>query len=245
MKIRLDFFNILHPFTKLLSLILFLIFVITTDIKNFNSLLFHFVFIFIFFLFNRVSFIKTLKYLLNIVPFIILISFSSLFMKTNDLVSISILNHFNFVISFRIIFFISILFKSTLSILYLFLINESTSFESLIKSLKFLYLPDIFISIILFVYRYLFLLIKEAKRIEIARDLRYFGGYFFRQINVFSNIVGIILIRSIERSERIYYSMISRCFDGEIRIFEKSRLKSFDYIFLIFFSLYLFIVRLI
>ncbi|MBC7195372.1 MAG: hypothetical protein H5U37_06930, partial [Caldisericia bacterium] len=62
-----------------------------------------------------------------------------------------------------------------------------------------------------------FVLLDEIKRMEIARDLRYFGGYFLRQIKVFSNIIGVLLIRSIERSERVYYAMKLRGYDKEIK----------------------------
>jgi cobalt/nickel transport system permease protein len=65
-------------------------------------------------------------------------------------------------------------------------------------------------------YRYIFVLVDEAMRMEMARKNRHFGGNYLRQIKVYTNMISLLFIRTYERAERVYQSMNARCFTGEI-----------------------------
>ncbi|MGQ9845708.1 MAG: energy-coupling factor transporter transmembrane component T family protein, partial [Caldisericia bacterium] len=121
----------------------------------------------------------------------------------------------------------------------------TTDFNLLLKSLEKLYIPKIFIFTIFFVFRYLSLLTKEIKRIEIARNSRYYGGKLIQQVRVFSNIIAIFLLRSFDRSERIYYSMLSRCYDGNIKSLYELKFSVKDLVFSSIFISTILLIRLI
>ncbi len=66
------------------------------------------------------------------------------------------------------------------------------------------------------------MLIDEAKRLVRARALRSFKSRGMG-IAVFGQLVGQLLLRTIDRSQRIHQAMLSRGFNGEIRLLGKFR----------------------
>ena len=78
-------------------------------------------------------------------------------------------------------------------------------------ALRSLAVPEVFVTQLLLVYRYSFLLSEEAAMMQKARELRSFGrkgkGPF-----VTAGLIGSLLIRTTSRAERIYMAMTSRGF---------------------------------
>jgi hypothetical protein len=72
--------------------------------------------------------------------------------------------------------FLSILLKFALTISAALLLVATTSFPGVCHALKRLGFPALFVSQLLFLYRYLFVLMEEAMRIIRARDMRSFGS---------------------------------------------------------------------
>lgn len=104
--------------------------------------------------------------------------------------------------------------KSFLSIIILILLISTTKFSDLISGLSKLRVPNIILMMLSFIYRYFFVLIDEAERMERAARLRS-NQEGSKLLKTLSNIVGILFIRSYEKSERIYNAMFLRGFDGE------------------------------
>ncbi|MCZ7669094.1 MAG: cobalt ECF transporter T component CbiQ [Chloroflexi bacterium] len=68
--------------------------------------------------------------------------------------------------------FASILIRSWLSVLSAIWLTATTPFPDLMHALRHLYVPQILVSIISFMYRYLFVMADEAGRLLRARDAR-------------------------------------------------------------------------
>jgi cobalt/nickel transport system permease protein len=66
-------------------------------------------------------------------------------------------------------------------------------------------------------YRYIFVLIEEAIRMLRAHTLRSFSTKKMRY-QVFKQMLGNLLLRTIDRAQRIHLAMLSRAFTGEIKI---------------------------
>lgn len=79
-------------------------------------------------------------------------------------------------------------------------------------ALRSLGVPEVFVTQLLLVYRYSFLLVEEAGMIQKARELRSFGGRGKGPI-VTARLIGSLLIRTTSRAERIYMAMSARGFD--------------------------------
>ena len=128
--------------------------------------------------------------------------------------------------------FLSILLKYVLTISAALILIATTSFPGVCQALRRLGAPALFISQLLFLYRYLFVLMEEAMRIVRARDLRSFGKRG-REAKVVVRIIGTLFLRTVERAERIYRCMLSRGFRGDIPVLRRYGIRAGDLLFLV------------
>ncbi len=106
--------------------------------------------------------------------------------------------------------FSSIIAKSTLSLMTIILLSNTTPFADLVQFLKRIHTPSVFVTIIALMYRYVFILFDEMGRISSARKSRTFQKRTSRSWYVLSTVLGQLFLRSIERAERIYSAMCAR-----------------------------------
>lgn len=117
----------------------------------------------------------------------------------------------------------SILLKSWVSVQAAILMAFTTPFHDLLWGLRALRLPAALVSIVAFMYRYLFVLADEALRLMRARASRSGvaagtkgGGSLLWRGRVAGGLVGNLTLRAFERSERIHAAMVARGFQGEL-----------------------------
>jgi cobalt/nickel transport system permease protein len=139
--------------------------------------------------------------------------------------------------------FLSILLKFLLTISAALLLVATTSFPGVCRALGKLGMPSVFTSQLVFLYRYLFVLIEEAMRAVRARDLRSFGGRGLG-IKTFVRLVGTLFIRTVERAERIHLAMLCRGFRGEFIAVRQQTFKGMDALFLALTIFFLYICRM-
>jgi cobalt/nickel transport system permease protein len=122
--------------------------------------------------------------------------------------------------------FASISFKSWISIQAAILLATTTSFPDILIAMRGLRLPRLFVAIIGLMWRYIFVIVDEVLRLMRARASRSGqspqsglrpGGSLLWRARVTGGMAGSLFLRSIERSDRIYNSMLARGYDGEIR----------------------------
>ncbi len=128
--------------------------------------------------------------------------------------------------------FASILLKFALTISAALLLIATTSFPGICRGLRRLGVPALFVSQLLFMYRYLFVLVEEAIRVLRARDMRSFGGRG-TGMRAFVRIVGTLFLRTVERAERIYGAMLARGFRGEVPSMRREALRIGDAAFVL------------
>ena len=143
-----------------------------------------------------------------------------------------------------LIMFYNVLIKAWLAISSMIILSSTTPFPALISGMEKFKLPGIMIDLMSFMYRYIFVLLDEAHRIENARRSRFFGGRFFSEVRVFGNIIGVLFVRSFERGERVYKSMVSRGYNGQTILLNPHTITATDIIFLISSLLVLALVKL-
>ena len=87
-----------------------------------------------------------------------------------------------------------------------------------IKSLQGLGLPQVILDMTLLTYRYLEELGEMLKTMQRAMKLRGFNPHLFncRQLEILTRLVGSLIVRSYERSTRIYQAMILRGYGYKI-----------------------------
>ena len=108
------------------------------------------------------------------------------------------------------IVFLSILVKSTLCLLTMILLSNTTPFSNLLQTMKRLRIPQLLVTILALLYRYLFVLIDEAERLNRARASRTFSSSRRKKWQALASLIGQLFVRSAERAERIYSAMTSR-----------------------------------
>ena len=129
--------------------------------------------------------------------------------------------------------FLSIVLRGLLSVQALLVLISSTGYYGLCRSMQRLGVPAVFTTQLLFVYRYLYVLIEEAAAMQQARDARSFGRKSY-PLKVWGTLVGQLLIRTFDRAERISRAMLARGFTGRIPegVFECPAWKIRDTLFL-------------
>ena len=113
--------------------------------------------------------------------------------------------------------FLSIMIRFALTVSAAFILIACTGLDAVCLGLERMRVPKAMVVQLLFLHRYLFVLMEETSRTIRAYSLRSFrrSGVLWR---VFGSLVGLLLLRTIDRAQRIHAAMLSRAFDGEIRI---------------------------
>lgn len=119
--------------------------------------------------------------------------------------------------------FASILLRFALTIGAALILIATTSFPGVCMALEKLGAPRVFAVQLLFLYRYLFVLVDEGVRLVRARALRSFHGRGLG-MKVFGLLVGQLLLRTLARAQRIHQAMLCRGFDGEIHMLRPARI---------------------
>jgi len=129
-------------------------------------------------------------------------------------------------------FFGSVVAKSWMSVTAAALLTATTPMPDVIRGLRSLGIPAVLVSIVAFMYRYVFVLVDEAQRLLRARAARSAGagrgtgGTVVWRARVAGGMAGSLFLRTYERSERIYLAMLARGFDGEVRVRAARRLSA-------------------
>lgn len=174
---------------------------------------------------SRVSPSVVLKRSLIALPFAGMIALSIPFTRGGQTLWSAQIGHWTLAVSDQgLTTFASIVVKAWLSVLVSGLLVATTPFPALLKAMQGLRIPRILVTITSFMYRYLFVLVDEAMRLQTARQARAAGaargtggtgGTLPWRIKVLGGMIGSLFIRSYERSERIYQAMLSRGYDGQ------------------------------
>ena len=106
--------------------------------------------------------------------------------------------------------FTAVFSKSTLCLFTIVLFSSTTQFTLLLRSLRQWGTPDLMVTILALMYRYVFVMIDEMERMRRARSSRTFVQRRWMLWRSRSTIVAQLFIRSTERAERIYMAMCAR-----------------------------------
>lgn len=116
----------------------------------------------------------------------------------------------------------SILLRGTLAFLTMLWLVHVLPLPRLLVTLRRWHCPATLIAILSFMHRFSFLLWHEVERMKSARRCRSFGagGLWFRW-TVHAQVIGMLLIRSLRRAERVHSAMLARGWDGRVRLLEE------------------------
>lgn len=213
----------LDPRGKLLfCLSLLIIFVSTDHLKLFA---FYYALLAILIIISRVPVVYYLKRSLPVTPFVAMIA---LFMVASaafsaDYPELSLKNYTHPVY----VKAASIILKTYASIILLTVLTSVTRFNCLLWAMRKFKLPTVVTTLSRLVYTYIFLLTDELHAAQRAIKSRA-PVIRMPKTKLYGNVTASILLKSIHRSQIVYYAMISRKFSGEFPEGEANRFKLAD-----------------
>lgn len=219
------FLHRLDPRAKVISTIVFLLAVISYPKYEVAALLPFFLFPVLLMTLGDIPAGYVLKRIVMVSPFAVLVGIFNPLLDRSAALEVM-----GFTLSGGWVSFFSIMLKFTLSISAALLLVATTSFPGVCSALRQFGLPRIFTTQLIFLYRYMFVLMEEALRILRARDLRSFGGRG-TGTGVFVRLVGMLFLRTMSRADRIYNAMLSRGFQGDIPTMTRRRPGPGDLLF--------------
>lgn len=130
---------------------------------------------------------------------------------------------------------VGMMLRTSSAILFLLFLGSTTPFYDLLKGLQALHLPRIYVLMLLFVHRYIFIFADELIRMRRAREARGFNEKGDlrekRIIQGITSTAGMVLVRAYSRGKRFHHGLQSRGFQGKIFTIHPLKIQSKDVAF--------------
>lgn len=228
-----SFIHRLDPRIKIISFLFFILLVVFTRPNSIFTFALYGIVISTLILLSKIPIKYILKRSLVIVPFVLTIAIFIPFFKKGQVAGGYSFGTLKLTVTYdglMILWNVSV--KAILSILCTILLMTSTRFSDLLKALERLKFPNLFIMILSFMYRYIFVIVDELMKMRQAKAARSVGGSKWFHTKVLTNMIGVLFMRAYERGENVYLAMCSRGFNGQIKTMNNFQLKMSDLCFL-------------
>lgn len=126
--------------------------------------------------------------------------------------------------------FTSILLRFILTMTAAMALIACTGMYRLGAALEQVRVPRVFVVQLLFLYRYVFVVAEEGVKMLHGVETRSAGAPSL-SLRVYGSLTGHLLLRSLDRADRIHRAMVARGFDGEIRSLRRARWRWTDGVF--------------
>lgn len=198
------FVHRLHPLAKLMATVCYLLCVMSLGRYEISWLAPFFFYPVIVMALAEIPFGMIGKRVLVALPFCLFAGVSNLLLERGIYGQVG-----NFVVTWGMLSFASILLRTLLCVAAILLLVAVTPFSALTAVLRRMHVPGILVSLLEMTYRYLGTLMEEASLMYTAYQLRsgMKKGLAMRDMGCF---VGQLLLKSVQRAERIYQAMQCR-----------------------------------
>lgn len=139
---------------------------------------------------------------------------------------------------------LTLMFKACLAISAAYLLMLTTTMEDVCHVLRMIHVPAALVTVLMLIYRYTMVFLQEVERMTQAYALRA-PGQRGVQWRVWGSMIGQLLLRSIDKAETVYASMMLRGFQGEFPITVESSLNKADFIYSIGWIVFFIVVRIL
>jgi cobalt/nickel transport system permease protein len=202
----------LDPRVKLVTTLVFIIIVVSFGRYEISQLIPFLIFPVVLCAIGNVPPAYLIKKILLVSPFAVMIGIFNPLLDRDILICLGGVG-----ISGGWVSFASILVRFALTVGAALTLIAVTGFNAVCMALEKLGTPRVFVVQLMFLHRYMFVLMDEASRMVRAKSIRSFdnGG---STIKTYGSLIGHLLLRTMNRAQRIHMAMCSRGFDGQIRI---------------------------
>lgn len=125
---------------------------------------------------------------------------------------------------------VTLMLKGVFSLMASFLLIATTSMDALCAALRKLHVPAVLVSLLLLTYRYIGVLMEEAAVMMESYALRA-PSQKGLHISAWGSFLGQLLLRSMDRAQELYGSMVLRGFHGDFFYADAPRFSRRDWLF--------------
>ena len=199
----------IHPLAKVLVTVWYLALVMSFDKKDVTGLLAMSLYLLIMMILGEISIKQAARRLCPVLLMIALIGAANPFFDRTPAFVIG-----GFTVTGGLLSMATLFIKAGFAVTASYILIATTTMEEICFALRKLHVPQILVTVLLLIYRYLVLLLKEADRITQAYSLRAPGEKGIRK-SAWGPLAGQMLLRSMDRAQTVYESMALRGFHGE------------------------------
>ena len=212
----------LHPLSKLVSTLVFIVTVVSFGRYDFLRLVPYFFYPFIVMALSESPYKLMLPRVLIALPFCLFAGVSNAIFDRAAAFSLG-----GVAISFGIVSLAAILLKMYLCVMAALLLVATTGFTELTAQLRRIHVPSFFVMVFEMTYRYIGVLLEEVRSMQIAYRLRS-GTRKSLDIRHMGPFLGQLLLRGFDRAERVHAAMSCRGYTLKNIPPAKRRMKATD-----------------
>lgn len=199
----------LAPLAKLLLTMLYILVTVSFNKYDITGLFVMVLFPVVGYQFSFIP-IRTCFYKLRIVmPLVCAVGLFNPFFDKNILFYVG-----NIGFSGGVISMVTLMMKGIFCLMASFLLVATTRIEEICRALRQLHFPKMLTSLLLLTYRYISVLLDEVSVMTVAYHLRAPGQKGIH-VSAWGSFLGQLILRSMDRAENLYDSMLLRGFHGE------------------------------
>lgn len=231
--------NNIHPLSKLIVTLLYIIIVVSFDKYNLFGLIGMILYLIVLMTVGEISISHSLKQLKVLLLFVCMVGIANPFFDQTMVGSIATIT-----ITGGMVSMVTLMLKGIFTMFASYVLVISTSIESICYALRLLHVPKIMVTLVMLIYRYIILMLKEAERISQAYSMRSpkQKGIHYK---AWGTLVGQLLLRSVDRAQDVYESMTLRGYNGNFYIRSKCRFDIKSLIFLFGWIIVILMLRMI
>ena len=217
----------LHPLSKLLVTVLYVVTVISVNRLDFVTLSIFFFYPAVLTAAGGIPFRAIAKRLLAALPFVLFMGLSNILFETEAYTVV-----LGLAVSRGLVSFIVLTEKTVLTVSAVLLLMATTKAPQIFACLRGLGLPKILTILLMLSLRYLSVLLGEADRMMRAYRLRSFKAKGI-QMRDMGSFAGQLLLRSFDRAEHIYKAMKLRGFSGDFPLGADIKMNAASFLYML------------
>lgn len=175
-------------------------------------------------LFSKASFLRYLKFMCIPLGFLVLSTIAIVVNVTEapmDLFSVAIGSKYLAVSYHSLMDGIRLVMVALASVSCLYFLTLTTPVIDILVVLRRLHCPIIMVELMMLIYRYIFVILDIASAITTSQNCRLGNKNFMTELRSIGQMLAVLLVRSLNRSSKLFDAMESRCYEGEIRVLDE------------------------
>ena len=227
----------LHPAAKLLTTIVYILVTLSFDKYDLSGIVPMVLWPVLMFTISGVN-VRTCFYKLRIVlPLVMAVGLFNPFFDREILVNIGGIG-----VSGGVISMITLMLKGVFCLMASFLLMTTTKIDSLCAALRKLHIPAMMVSLLQLTYRYVGVMTEELAVMTDAYHLRAPGQKGIH-ISAWGSFLGQLLLRSMDRAQELFSSMMLRGYHEHFHYADIDRFKARDALFMVICILFFLLLR--